>query len=95
MPDHFGRHGFKRPQRMIKEIITISFMEINERFEEFRTKGFVTEEDGAVLLDLKALKYDKLLSKGAPETPFSVKVDQISGGAREKIESMGGKVLSE
>jgi len=98
MPDHFGRKGFKRPQKILKKTQVINFWEINERFEEFRKNGFVKEEDGEEVLDLVALKIDKLLSKGEPNRKLSVIVKDaskdVSQGAREKIEKSGGKILS-
>ncbi|HID71881.1 MAG TPA: 50S ribosomal protein L15, partial [Thermoplasmata archaeon] len=46
IPNHFGRRGFKRPQKVIKEKKSINFMEINERLEEFKEKGYLKKENG-------------------------------------------------
>ena len=94
MPGHFGRRGFKRPQKIQKKITVINFREINERFEEFKQKGYVKEEKDDITLDLNAMKIDKLLSKGEPNKKMSIVVREVSSGAKEKIEKTGGKIIS-
>lgn len=95
MPKHFGRYGFKRPQKVQREAQTINFREINERFQEFREKGFLMEAEEGLILDLSAMKIDKLLSKGELKTKVNIRVNEASNGAREKIEKMGGKLISD
>ncbi len=97
-PDHFGRKGFKRPQKIIKNPEAINFREINQRFQEFKEKGYIMETEGELVLDLASMKIDKLLSHGELTTKLNVKVRDVdtgvSKGARKKIENMGGKILS-
>lgn len=94
MPNHFGRRGFKRPQKIQVKTTVINFREINERFEEFRQGGYVKEEKDDITLDLTAMKIDKLLSKGEPSKKMSIVVKEASSGAKEKIEKSGGKIIS-
>jgi large subunit ribosomal protein L15 len=81
MPDHYGSHGFKRPQGIIKKdkIINVG------RLEEL----FPGEKD----IDLTKEGYDKLLGGGNIKTKMKIKVDSASEKAVAKIEEKGGEVL--
>jgi large subunit ribosomal protein L15 len=46
-------------------------------------------------IDLGALGYDKLLGKGEIKKPLEIKVDYFSKGAKEKVETAGGKIVSD
>jgi len=99
MPGHFGRHGFKRPQKMVAMPITINVCDIEEildnpgRVEKMQTDGAMTRENDTVVLDLTKLGYDKLLGKGRVARPCRIIVESASPGAIEKIEGAGGKVV--
>ncbi|MDI6708045.1 MAG: uL15m family ribosomal protein [Candidatus Thermoplasmatota archaeon] len=88
-PDYFGRRGFKRPQKVIKEKRTINLREISE--ENLAVK----EEEGKLILDLKELGYDKLLGKGALNKPLTIIVPSASKQAVEKVKSAGGEVKTD
>jgi len=81
MPDHFGRRGFKRPQKLIKEEKTINVGLLEEKFPDAKE------------VDLEKEGFDKLLGSGIVNKPFTVKVPKASKKAIEKIESKGGKVI--
>ncbi|MCD6572405.1 MAG: uL15 family ribosomal protein [Thermoplasmata archaeon] len=81
MPDHFGRRGFKRPQKLIKEEKTINVGLLEEKFPDAKE------------VDLEKEGFDKLLGSGVINKPFIVKVPKASKKAIEKIESKGGKVI--
>ena len=84
MPDHFGSHGFKRPQSSIKKDKTINVGDLEELFP------------GKTQIDLTKKGYDKLLGSGQIETKMTVTVESASEKAIEKIQRQGGKVnLSE
>lgn len=51
------------------------------------------EKIGGNEIDLKAMGYDKLLSKGNMTMPLSIKVKRASKKAKEKIEKAGGKLF--
>ena len=46
-------------------------------------------------IDLKKLGYEKLLGKGKVKNKLIVKVKSFTESAKQKIESAGGKILSE
>jgi len=81
MPDHFGGHGFKRPQGTVKEDVTINIGDLEERFPDKKTIN-LTEEG-----------YDKLLGSGKIATKIKVTVNSASAKAVEKIKEKGGEVV--
>jgi large subunit ribosomal protein L15 len=81
MPDHFGRHGFKRPQSVIKKDKIINVGQLEELFP------------GKKDIDLTKEGYDKLLGGGNIKTKMKIKVDSASEKAVTKIEEKGGEVI--
>ena len=81
MPDHFGRHGFKRPQSVIKKekIINVGQLEVK----------FPGKKD----IDLKKEGFDKLLGGGNLDIKIKIKVNSASEKAIEKIKNKGGEVV--
>lgn len=81
MPDHFfGRHGFKRPQSIIKKDKCINVGQLEEGFP------------GKKSIDLDKEGFDKLLGGGKVNGSFKIKVKQASAKAVEKIKENGGEV---
>ena len=81
MPDHFGRHGFKRPQSIIKKDKTINVGQLEELFP------------GKGNIDLGKEGYNKLLGGGNLNSKIKIKVDGASGKAVEKVNKNGGEVI--
>ena len=81
MPDHFGGHGFKRPQSIQKEEKTINVGELEESFP------------GKSSIDLTKEGYDKLLGSGYINSKIKVNVNNASKKAIEKIEEKNGEVI--
>jgi len=81
MPDHFGRHGFKRPQSVIKKDKTINVGQLEDTFP------------GKKDIDLGKEGYDKLLGGGKLNTKMKIKVNSASEKAINKIEEKGGEVV--
>jgi large subunit ribosomal protein L15 len=80
-PDHFGRHGFKRPQSILKNVKIINVGDIEEKFV------------GKKEINLTKLGYDKLLGGGQIKTKIKITVDSASEKAIEKIKEKGGEVI--
>jgi len=80
MPDHFGRHGFKRPQSVIKRENTINIGQLEERYP------------GKNEIDLTKAGFDKLLGAGEITTKLKITVNSASEKAIEKIKEKGGEV---
>jgi len=81
MPDHYGVHGFKRPQSVIKEDKTINVGEIEEKFPDNKTIN-LTEEG-----------YDKLLGAGKIKSKLKITVNSASEKAINKIKERGGVII--
>jgi len=81
MPDHYGRHGFKRPQSILKRDKTINVGELEEKFP------------GKKDIDLEKEGFDKLLGGGKLNSKLKIKVDSASEKAIEKIKEKGGEVV--
>ena len=81
MPDHFGKHGFKRPQTVMKKEKTINVGELEEKFP------------GKKDIDLEKEGFNKLLGGGNLKTKLKIKVDSASEKAIEKIKDKGGEVI--
>ena len=83
MPDHFGRHGFKRPQSILKKDKIINVGELEEIFP------------GKKDIDLTKEGYDKLLGAGSINSSLKIKVKSASQKAIDKIAGKGGEVKTE
>ena len=81
MPNHFGRHGFKRPQSITRRDKIINVGELEERYPD---KKVINLSDDGI---------DKLLGGGEISTKIKVTVDSASEKAIEKIKEKGGEVV--
>ena len=52
------------------------------------------EEGGKKIIDLESAGYDKLLGGGKLVNAYSVRIQQFTASAEEKLKSVGGEVLS-
>ena len=82
MPNHFGVHGFKRPQSVIKEDKIINVGQLEEKFP------------GKKDIDLTKEGFDKLLGGGNIGSSLKIKVGKASQKAVEKIKKKGGEVTT-
>ena len=88
-PDHFGRHGFKRPPEILKEEHIINLRTIETNFEKWKNTGYIKEEQGKFVVDLTALGYTKLLGTGKLTRPMIIKVEKVSRNVEEKLKENG------
>jgi len=95
MPDHFGHHGFKRPQSVVYANTTMNLSELEINIESLKTDGFAETKGGRLVVDLRKAGIDKLLGSGKISTPVDVIVDGASALAKEKLAKAGGKLLGE
>ena len=80
--------GFKNPMRRI--IATVNIDQL-KRFPE----GSVVDRETLLAVGLVKRKADgiKVLGNGQIDYPLSLRVDLVSRGARQKIESAGGTII--
>jgi len=93
MPDHFGVHGFKRPQSVVAHNTTINLSELEISIESLKKGGFVEVKSGKTIVDLRKAGIDKLLGSGTISTPLEIMVDQASERAKAKLKEAGGKII--
>jgi large subunit ribosomal protein L15 len=93
MPDHFGRHGFKRPQKMVSAKITMNVSDLQENLETMMKNGYAVKEGKAVKVDLVKMGVDKLLGSGKITVAVEVLVADCTETAKQKVEESGGHIL--
>jgi large subunit ribosomal protein L15 len=81
---YFGKHGFHSPQAIHSREKTINLNKLAE----------ITEA-GNTNIDLTSMGYTKLLGTGKITKALTIAVAACSKTAAEKIESAGGKVITE
>ena len=81
MPDHFGKHGFKRHPSLTKRNKTINVGQLEDLFP------------GKNNIDLTKEGFKKLLGSGRLNKKFKIKVDSASEKAIEKIKEKGGELI--
>ncbi len=91
--NHYGRHGFKRPQCMVIANRTINVSDLNEQLEAFVAKGAASKDGDIYNINLADVGVDKLLGNGSIEVAVNVTVEQVSEKAREKIVASGGSIV--
>lgn len=94
-PEHFGHHGFKRPQSVVRSKVTINLSEIELALPALSRDGFATEKDGKWTVDLSKMGVDKLLGSGRISKPLTIKVAEASASAEKKLKAVGGSILKE
>ncbi|HEX7392838.1 MAG TPA: uL15 family ribosomal protein [Thermoplasmata archaeon] len=92
-PDHFGHHGFKRPQSVVRSKVTINLSEVELALPALSNDGFAAEKDGKWTVDLTKMGVDKLLGSGRISKPLTIKVAEASASAEEKLKAVGGSIL--
>jgi large subunit ribosomal protein L15 len=84
-PDHFGRHGFKRPTEIVARPTSLNVGDLDRWLPELEAKGAVSREGEAFVVDLSKVGIDRLLGKGSSERSWKVIVAHASRHAREKV----------
>jgi large subunit ribosomal protein L15 len=94
-PDHFGRHGFKRPQLIVSRERTINLEEVEANLGKYLLSGAAKQVEGKIQVDLGSLGVDKLLGSGRATLPLTITVPKASARAVEKMKKAGGVVVAE
>lgn len=89
-PDHIGKRGFKRPQKVITEKGTINVQDLDQNIEFYLEQGFAEQKGDTIAVDVEPLGVAKVLGKGKVTRKLEVKAPGFSESAVRKIEEMGG-----
>ncbi|MCI4349351.1 MAG: 50S ribosomal protein L15 [Thermoplasmata archaeon] len=84
-PDHFGRHGFKRPYQIVERPLALNVGELELMVPILRAANALVEEGGSFVADLSRIGVDRLLGGGSAERPWKVAVAHATRHAREKV----------
>ena len=92
-PDHFGKHGFKRPQKMIKKVNAVNLSYLEEQSDALIANGKASVDGDAIVIDVTELGFDKVLAKGNITKTYKISAPKFSASAIEKIEELGGEAI--
>jgi large subunit ribosomal protein L15 len=84
-PDHFGRHGFVRPDAVTERPTALNVGELDAYVPVLEAAGALAREGETFVADLTKAGVDRLLGGGRTERPWKVKVAYATGHAREKV----------
>jgi len=84
-PDHFGRHGFKRPPEIVARPTSLNVGELDGFVPALEAAAALSREGGTYVADLAKAGVDRLLGGGTPTRSWKVFVAHASKHAREKV----------
>lgn len=85
---YFGKHGFKRPKKLIKKEKVTNLYYLEENASKLGKK-----EDDFYVINLNELGYTKLLGTGEIKKKFKITCSKFSKKAEEKIKKLSGEVI--
>ena len=86
-PDHFGHSTPSTPRRNIIKKWT-NIRDLDDLYSQYGK-----QENDKKVLDLKALGFDKLLGGGQIKNAYSIKIDQFTSKAEDKVKNAGGELV--
>ncbi len=93
-PQHFGKYGFKRPQKAVFKFRAVNLDYLDEKAQELVKNGQATEEKGKIVIDVTELGYNKVLGRGKLTQALLIKSPLFSQSALRKIEEAGGEAVN-
>ena len=90
----FGKHGFKRPQKVISYQSIVNVGELDEMAQQLVLDEEARKEGDVYYINLAELEYpiDKLLGTGKAAKSMIITVADCSDKARSRIEEAGGRI---
>ena len=86
-PDHYGHESTSPPHPNI----TKKWASVRDLDDLFTKLG--KEEGGKKIVDLESAGYDKLLGGGNISNAYSVKIENFTASAEEKLKAVGGEIV--
>jgi large subunit ribosomal protein L15 len=91
--DYFGRHGFKRPQSVVRADIVINLSTIRENIDSMVEAGAAKKKKEGYDLDIEKIGCTKLLGGGSlGDIKVHILAPAASQRAVEKVQEAGGSV---
>jgi large subunit ribosomal protein L15 len=94
-PDHFGRHGFKRPFQVVDRPLSLNVGELHDFIPMLEAAGALARDGDVFVADLAKVGVERLLGGGVVGAPWKVRVAHASKHAREKVEVLPPLAASE
>jgi len=88
-PDHFGRHGFKRPRGSQPATLSVNVGELERLIPRLEAAGAVARDGDVLTADLAKIGVDRLLGSGSVQRTWKISVPYASAHAREKVTVVG------
>lgn len=85
-PDHFGRHGFKRPPEIVARPRSINVGELEQLVPILEAAKALTGAPTGPVADLSKVGIDRLLGGGATIRPWTVYVAHATKHAKDKVQ---------
>ncbi len=93
--EYFGRHGFRRPQKLLHKIRSINLDNLQSKLNNYFEQKLVTKDKDFYVVDLEKLGYQKLLGGGKLNLKLKISAPYFSAVAIKKIEEKGGIIVRE
>ena len=84
-PDHFGRHGFKRPPEIVERPRSINVGELESLVPILEAAQAIRGNGTAAVVDLSKIGVDRLLGGGAASRAWTVYVAHATKHAKTKV----------
>ena len=84
-PDHFGRHGFKRPPEIVERPTAVNVGDLVDLVPVLEAARALTRVGSAITADLAKIGVDRLLGGGSVEGEWTVHVAHATKHAQEKV----------
>ncbi len=84
-PDHFGRHGFKRPREIVARPTAVNVGGLDALVPRLEAAGALSRDGETLVADLAKAGVDRLLGGGVPTGTWKVYVAHASPRAKEKV----------
>ena len=92
-PRYFGKWGFKRPQKVIDNLVTLNIGDIDEAADRLVERGAATMTGKRYNIDESKIGIDRILGSGKVTRKLNlVGVKAITPRAREKVTGVGGTI---
>jgi len=84
-PDHFGRHGFKRPVQIVERPTSLNVGDLEGFVPSLEAAEALTREGDTFVANLAKAGVDRLLGGGRAARTWKVYVAHATEHAREKV----------
>jgi large subunit ribosomal protein L15 len=92
-PRYFGKWGFKRPQKVIDNLVAINVGDIDEAADRLVGQGMATMTGKRYNIDVSNMGIDRILGSGKVTRKLNLMgVKAITPRAREKVAGIGGTI---